>query len=117
MSRADAAQVCQQFRLDEEALALLLVGFGFENFRQAGEMVGIAVRHEDALDGLGLGGGRSPKPAREIARKHLVVAAIHELREFQRDQCRLRELQSARVLRTFCGASKPGARSECVDHH
>lgn len=50
----DDAVVVIPLRLDEEPLALLLVGFGFEDFRQAREVVGIALGLQDAIDLIGI---------------------------------------------------------------
>ena len=74
----DDAVVEVALRPDEEALPLLAVGLGLEDLRQAREMVGVAVRHQDALDVLGARRRGAAKPAREVAREELIVAAVHE---------------------------------------
>ena len=66
-------------RLHEESLPLRVVRLRFVNLDQAGEVIRVAVRHEDAVDRLGLVGARfTIVPAGEIARKELIVAAVDQ---------------------------------------
>ena len=67
----DDAVVVVPLRLDKRRFRNpCRIGFGLEDFGQAGEVVGVAVGDEDALNCPGIRRRGPAKPAREVAGKH-----------------------------------------------
>ena len=72
----DNAVVVDALWLHEQPLSLHLVGFRLKDLREAGEMVGVSMGDNDALDFLRVRDCRSTKTAGQIASEHLIVAAV-----------------------------------------
>ena len=63
-------------RLHEESLASDLVGFRCEDLTQAGEVIRVAVGDDEAVNLLRVVGAGVAEAPGQVAREHLVVAAV-----------------------------------------